>query len=184
MVYPCLRIIYFCNANRRYRAPLPGHDLSASLRFTFLVYPLSLRATTTIYIVTGGAVLYSLSLRWGKFSDGRNFTDEYPHAKYSRAERGRTTFSHVHSVVTTLEIASRNATRLPSKNLHVRDRPILVSGQVSVPDLRNSSCREVDLGRGRLFTYETGGGSGRRRQALMPMHHAYSKLRHTAVRRS
>ena len=70
MVYPCLRIIYFCNANRRYRAPLPGHDLSASLRFTFLVYPLSLRATTTIYIVTGGAVLYSLSLRWGKFRTG------------------------------------------------------------------------------------------------------------------
>lgn len=48
-------------------------------------------------------------------------------------------FSRVHPVVTTLRIAPWNA-RLSSKNLHVRVRPILASGQVSVPDLRNSSC--------------------------------------------
>lgn len=62
--------------------PLPGHDLSAlPLRFTFLVYSPSLRATTTIYIVTGGAVLYSPFTSPGQISDGRNFTGEYPHAK-------------------------------------------------------------------------------------------------------
>lgn len=40
---------------------------------------------------------------------------------------------------------SRNP-RLSLKNLHVRDRPILAgaSGQVSVPDLRNSFCWKVD----------------------------------------
>lgn len=107
----------------------------------------------------------------------------------SRGTRWSSAFSRVHPVVTTPRIAPRNP-RLSSKNLHVRDRPILAgaSGQVSVPDLRNSSCWKVDPpppGRGRLFTYEDGGGGGRRRQALMPMHHAYSKLRRgTAVRGS
>lgn len=127
--------------------PLPGHDLSVlPRRFTFLVYPPSLRATTTIYIVTGGAVLYSpfIPLRRGKFRTGE-ISRANIRTRNNRAERRETTFSRARiPVVTTLGIAPWNArARLSSKNLHVRDRPILASGQVSVPDLRNSSCREV-----------------------------------------
>lgn len=94
---------------------------------SFHVYPPSLRATMTIYIVTGGAVLYSPFTSPRQISDERNFTGEYPHAKYPRAKRGETAFSRVYPVVTTLGIALQSA-RLSSKNLHVRDRPILASG--------------------------------------------------------
>lgn len=151
--------MYFRNANKRYRAPLPGHDPSASLRFTFLVYPPSLRATTTIYIVTGGAVLYSPFISPGQISDGRNFTGEFPHAKYPRARGTRwSAFSRVHPVVTTPRNRSAEPTRLSSKNLHVRDRPILagrrIRSRLSVPDLRNSSCGRRTPGRRQLFTYE------------------------------
>lgn len=168
---------YFRNANKRYRAPLPGHDLSASLRFAFLVYPPSLRATTTIYIVTGGAVLYSPFTSPGQISDGRNFTGEYPHAKYSRAERGGAARSR-----------ARASGRDDLQNCFAVRTVILEKCTRPVRYRWSPTCVTRPApggGRGRLFTYEDGGGGGRRRQALMPMHHAYSKLRRgTAVRGS
>lgn len=60
----------------------------------------------------------------------------------SRAENEeKPAFSRAYPVVDDPRNRSGRSVRLSSKNLHVRDRPILAFGQVSVPDLRNSSCR-------------------------------------------
>lgn len=116
---------------------------------SFLVYPPSLRATMTIYIVTGGAVLYSPFTSSGQISQANISARERYFARGTRRNRGSR--ARIRSS-TTLEIAPRDA-RLSSKNLHVRDRPILASGQVSVP----VTC--VTRPAERLFTYGDGGGA-------------------------
>lgn len=120
---------------RRYRATISPPPL----RFTFLVYP-SLRATTTIYIVTtGGAVLYSPFT-----SPGRNFrTGEISRANVrARETRRNGTLSRAYPVMTTLGIAPQKRTGYPRKIY------TYATGQFQRPVRYRSptcsSCRPVD----------------------------------------
>lgn len=167
--HPChyAHILHFRNANKQYRASLLSHDLSLSLSppFAFFVYPPSLRATTTIYIVTGGAVLYSPFTSPGQISDGEIFTDEYPRAKYPQ-RRGRRGVRACIRSVRALEIAPPNARayQLFAKNLHVRDRQFygvvyLVRYRSPFPPLRLYVTRSV--GPVAICIRGVGGGGGK-----------------------
>lgn len=184
--------------HHRYRE-LSVLPLILSLCVSRLSHPRSPNSTTTIYIVTGGAVLYSPLTYPGRILDGeisranirtRNILAQGTRRFHCRRHRRR---SRIRSGCRPSE--SAYGRRGYPRKIYTRATSQFYSG-ASGPGIGPTRVTRLGVGtsegwawsyqfvRGRLFAYEDGGGGGRR-QALMPMHHAYSKLRRgTAVRGS